>query len=102
MVGLLRIQLSRAVFLAGAILLAAIAVGRAQTPQEVFANDAGSHPMSAWIVVPVALILMTALICLCARFVRRNDYIDAQMRDEAGDRPVTPIPDGDGHIHHFH
>ncbi len=90
MVSLLRMQLSRAIFLAGAILLAAIAAGHAQTPQEVFANAAAWHPMSAWIVVPIAFILMSALIWVCSRFIRNNPEIEAQMRLESGDRSVIP------------
>lgn len=101
MVGLLRIQLSRTVLLAGALLLAVVAAGHAQTPEQVFETAASWHPISAWIVVPIALIAMFGLICLCARLVRNNPYADAAMRDEAGDRPITPIPDGSGHIH-FH
>lgn len=105
MAGLLRIQFSiqfsRAIFLAAAILLAAIAAGHAQTPEQVFALGASSHPISAWIVVPIALMAMTALIVLCARFIRNNPATDAEMRGEAGDRPITPIPGSDGHIH-FH
>ncbi|MFZ1989625.1 MAG: hypothetical protein WAW96_07610 [Alphaproteobacteria bacterium] len=101
MVGLLRFQLSRALFLTGAVLLAAIAAAHAQTPEEVFGSAAPSHPLSAWFVVPTAIIGLLAIICLCAKFIRNDPRADAQIRAEAGDGPMTPFPGADGHIH-FH
>ena len=101
MVGLLKFQLSRAILLAGAILLGAVAACWATTPDQVFASAAASHPMSAWIAVPAAIIGLIIAIVLCAKFVRNNPEIEAQMRAEAGDKPITPVPGADGHIH-FH
>ena len=101
MVGLLRFQISRAIFLTGAMLLAAIAVAHAQTPEQVFVTAASSQPMSAWFVVPAAIIGLLIVICVCAKFIRNDPCIDAQMRGEAGDGPMTPLPGADGHIH-FH
>ena len=101
MVGLLKFQLHRAILLAGALLLAASAACWAKTPAQVFASAASSHPMSAWIAVPAAIIGLIVVIALCAKFVRNDPEIEAQMRAEAGDKTVTPIPGHDGHIH-FH
>ena len=101
MVGLLKFQLSRAILLAGAVLFAAGAACWATTPDQVFASAAAWHPMSAWIVVPAAIIGLLVIIGLCAKFVRNNPEIEAQMRAEGGDRPITPVPGADGHIH-FH
>jgi hypothetical protein len=101
MVGLLKFQLYRAAALAGIILLSAGVACWAQTPEEVFANASASHPMSAWIAVPIGIGVLIAIIALCAKFVRNDPCADAAMRGEAGDRPITPIPDGTGHIH-FH
>ncbi|HXZ67077.1 MAG TPA: hypothetical protein VEH07_00655 [Alphaproteobacteria bacterium] len=106
MVGLLKFQLSRAILLAGVILLAgavllAASAAWATTPDQVFASAASWHPMSAWIAVPAAIIGLIVIICLCAKFIRNDPYAEAQMRGEAGDGPMTPLPGADGHIH-FH
>jgi hypothetical protein len=72
----------------------------AQTPADVVA--AGQmHPMSAWIVVPIAIGSLLLLIVALSRVVHNDPDIERQMRSEAGDRPLIPFPDGDGH-HHFH
>jgi len=96
MVGLLNFQISRALFLALAIVLVASAACWAGTPGSI-----GSHPMSALIAVPAAIVGLLLLIGLCAKFVHNDPHIEAQMRAEAGDRSVTPVPGHDGHIH-FH
>ncbi|MFZ1990185.1 MAG: hypothetical protein WAW96_10485, partial [Alphaproteobacteria bacterium] len=91
----------RAIALAGFVLLAAGAACWAVTPEEVDAHPEAWQPMSAWIAAPAGIFLLIGIILLCARFVRNNVTADGELRSESGDRPVTPIPDGTGHIH-FH
>ena len=66
------------------------------------ASAAGAYrPASAYVVVPIAFVAFLLLTWLLSRVVHTDAAGDAALRDESGDKPLTPFPDGDGH-HHFH
>jgi hypothetical protein len=66
----------------------------ALVPAQVLAADR-SQPVPGWIVVPIVFVAFVVLIYALSRVVHRDPCLDRTMREEAGDKPLTPVP-GDG------